>query len=421
MAQGSWERIGIPSDRFLREVFFIDSITGWVVGDSGTILHTADGGLNWEVQQSNTYNDIVTVFFLDHHRGWASTYNYASQPYGTVLLKTVNGGADWIAEPYPQENIFITCILFQDTLTGWMGGMPHALVKTVNGGADWVQASIDTSVLAFFPVLGIKFYNEKYGYACGGMFDIAGVTWHTSNGGETWAAMDVADAPADEVHQLHLFDSITVLGAGGDPDFGYGVGLLRTTDGGFNWDYEELGIQGTAYDIAFRTGSEAWAPLGPRRKLMRSIDSGNTWTESDTPDTTVIYHITFPDSLHGYAAGMHGAFLKYKPAGNLSAPPGSQNAPGLILGQNYPNPVSQSTVIPVSVPEGEPRLVAIRILDILGRPVDAPFNAVLHQGKHEIPFNAKALPAGVYFIILETADGGRNRVATLPVKMTVVK
>ena len=90
----------------------------------------------------------------------------------------------------------MTCIFFLDSLVGWMGGIPHALVSTSDGGNLWQQAEVDTSTLAFFPVLDIKFYNEQYGYACGGMFDIAGVTWHTNNGGEKWYAIDASDAPA---------------------------------------------------------------------------------------------------------------------------------------------------------------------------------------------------------------------------------
>jgi photosystem II stability/assembly factor-like uncharacterized protein len=38
----------------LRGVFFIDENTGWAVGAYGVILHTADGGRNWELQPSGT-------------------------------------------------------------------------------------------------------------------------------------------------------------------------------------------------------------------------------------------------------------------------------------------------------------------------------------------------------------------------------
>lgn len=416
-AQGSWERRDVPTGRFLRSLYFTDSLYGWLVGDSGTILHTLDGGTSWTTQQSNTFNDIVSVFFLDRNLGWASSFQFSTLPYGTLLLKTEDGGANWTGVPYPEDNIFITCILFTDPMTGWMGGKPHALVKTVNGGGDWVQAAIDTSILAFFPVLGIKFYNEKYGYACGGMFDIAGVTWRTTNGGDSWAAMDVSDAPADEVHQLHIFDSLHVMGAGGDPDFGYGVGLLRTSDGGLNWNYEELGVQGTAYDIAFRNDLEVWAPLGPRRKLIRSNDGGTSWTELPSPDSTVIYKMVFTDSLHGYAAGAEGAFLRYKHPGNLAVPPAPGNPGGTVLSRNYPNPFSRTTTIGITVPAGDPQFIRISVYDVLGNAVAILVNAKLAPGEHEVVFDATGLPGGIYLYRMEIIRNGVAETTGVPQKM----
>ena len=120
------------------------------------------------------------------------------------------GGAYWSGTPFPVDDIFITCILYRDSLNGWMGGSPNVLVKTMDGGITWVQAGIDTSTLAFFPVLSIKFLNEKYGYACGGLHDIAGVIWRTSNRGDLWQAIDPSEAPADEVHGLYIFGSLYV-------------------------------------------------------------------------------------------------------------------------------------------------------------------------------------------------------------------
>ncbi|MCD4698758.1 MAG: hypothetical protein K8S16_21205, partial [Bacteroidales bacterium] len=343
-SQGTWEIVDVPTTHHLRSVFFIDSLSGWAVGDSGTIIHTSDGGNSWVLQDSQTENEIVHVFFLNNNLGWASSYKFSSLPYGTILIKTTDGGQNWTSYPYQEENIFITCILFLDSLNGWMGGMPHAIVKTTNGGIDWQQAVVDTSVLAFFPVLNIQFYDENYGYACGGMFDIAGVIWRTNNGGEKWYALDPMYAPADEVHQLHLFDSINVMGAGGDPDFGYGVAIMRTSDSGLSWDYEELGIQGNAYDLDFITAAEAWCPLGPTRKLIYSLDSGATWTQISTPDSTVIFDVIFPDSLHGFAVGNEGTVIKYIPKLETSSEPGNLgNQQRIKLHQNFPNPFHNET------------------------------------------------------------------------------
>jgi photosystem II stability/assembly factor-like uncharacterized protein len=408
-AQGSWERIAMPTNRFIRTIAFTDSLTGWIGADSGLILHTTDGARSWVVQPTGTFADVAAIFFLNGQMGRASCHNFRNPPYGTELLSTTDGGMHWTLQNYPEENLFMTCIQYLDSLNGWMGGKPHALVRTHDGGATWIRAAIDTSTLAFFPVLTIRFYNERIGYAGGGMFDIAGVIWRTTDGGEHWAAMDPVYAPADEVHALHIFDSLHLLGAGGDPDFGYGVGLTRTADGGESWSYQELGFQGNAYDIAFRNDREVWAPLGPRQRMIVSMDGGSTWTERLTPDSTAIYRMIFTDSLHGYAVGRSGAFLRYHPA-PVGMPSELDDVPAIFATlNNYPNPFSSETTILLTVSPRASRIggaVRIIISDLSGREVATVFHGMVAPGINRIAFNSKDLAPGLYTCRMVPEGGG---------------
>ncbi len=407
IAQGSWEVLDVPTEQNLRSVFFTDSLYGWAVGDTGTIIHTMDGGETWLVQDGGTNNSIVNVFFLNRQLGWASSWNFEGF-FGTLILKTTNGGNTWTSEPYQDDNLFMNCILFLDSLNGWMGGSPHAIVKTSDGGQSWNQAAVDTNALAFFPVLNIYFYDDNYGYACGGMFDIAGVTWSTSNGGEKWYPIDNTDAPADEIHGLHLFDSLNVLGAGGDPDLGYGVAMISTNDGGVNWDYEELLMPGNAYDLDFRNETEAWAPLGPGQKLIYSLDAGTSWTQSPTPESTTIFDMIFPDTLHGYAVGYDGAFLRYipKPVGVIEHNGVKSN----ISLKIYPNPAYGQISIQFIIPEGEKEGSGeLIIADNFGRTVLAITLSEISSGINVVKPDVSGLPAGFYVckLILRGVNNSR--------------
>ncbi len=420
--QGTWEPVSVPTTTYLKSVCFTDSLYGWIAGDSGVILHTTDGGDTWNPQETHSTRDVQDVFFLNRRLGWASTYNFTTLPYGTVLLTTTDGGSNWSPVPYPEPNIFISCILYRDSLNGWMGGEPHALLKTTNGGATWAQAAIDTSTLAFFPVLSIQFYNDQYGYASGGRFDIAGVIWRTWNGGDLWVAIDPANAPADEVHGLHLFDSLRVMGAGGDPDFGYGVGMIRTDDGGLTWVYDELEVQGNAYDLDFRNAYEAWAPLGPRQKLIYSLDTGTTWTDIPTPGLTRIYDITFPDSLHGWAVGKDGAVLKYLPPVIPGVEAQQPSDAGYRLYPNVPNPVSSLTTFSFRVPETHRKdMTPLRLMvyDLPGKQVAQANAGDVSPGLHQVVFDAALLPSGIYLCTLEAAREGRYQSVARPVRMVV--
>ena len=374
--QTRWERIPVPTNQFLRSIAFPDTLNGWAAGDSGVIIHTIDGGRTWALQNSHTTNQIVDLFFADKLHGWASSLNFSVEPFGTTILQTINGGVGWVSIPFPTENIFIFSIFYFDSLSGWMGGRPHALVKTTDGGLTWQNASIDTSTLAFFPVLNIQFYNRQHGYAAGGIFDVAGVIWNTHNGGASWKAIDVLMAPADEVRGLHLFDSVHVIGAGGDPDFGYGVGMIRSGDGGTTWNYHELGMQGLAYDIDFRTGNEAWSPLGQSRSLIFSTDSGNTWSAVSAPDSLEIFEMTFADSTHGLGVGKEGGMIRYKPLINGLLESHDNKIMPVDLGQNFPNPFDGETTIEYTISDNLHRLfpgqelsLELRVFDLGGRDI----------------------------------------------------
>jgi photosystem II stability/assembly factor-like uncharacterized protein len=313
LSQGSWEKVDSPTSQNLNSVHFVDSLYGWAVGDSGTIIHTTNGGSNWDLQNSNTLNEIADVFFLNRNLGWAPSWNVSVWPFGTLVLKTTNGGQIWTSEPYTDDLIFIRCIIYLDSLNGWMGGTPHALVRTSDGGEHWEQAEIDTSLLAFLPVSNIHFYNSQYGYVCGGAFEFAGVIWKTTNGGNKWFAIDITFAPPDPIHEIHIFDSLNVIGIGGDRESQFGIGTFRTKDGGMFWEYKEHGIPGFGSDLAFRTDYEGWAPITSAQSLVFSLDSGLTWTEIPASDSSSILDLFFPDSLHGsFTAAVNDEFVSLK-------------------------------------------------------------------------------------------------------------
>jgi len=152
-----------------------------------------------------------------------------------------------------------------------------------------------------------NFYNSQYAFICGGAIDIAGVLWRTTNGGESWRASGVSPEP---VHQMHFIDSLNIIGIGGDPEF-FGVSVVRTTNGGDDWEHEELGIFGVATSVSFRTESEGWAPLSFAQTMMYTLDTGETWTEIPSLNNLSIYELVFTDTLTGYAVGSQGAIIKY--------------------------------------------------------------------------------------------------------------
>jgi photosystem II stability/assembly factor-like uncharacterized protein len=75
----------------LNGVAFVSPNVGWVVGEFGLILHTADGGRSWNTQRyGSDLPQLFGVAFSDPHIGWAIGQQ------GTVL-RTIDGGKNWLA------------------------------------------------------------------------------------------------------------------------------------------------------------------------------------------------------------------------------------------------------------------------------------------------------------------------------------
>ena len=69
----------------LRSVYFINSDTGYIVGEGGSYLKTTNGGTNWTAQISGTTVNLRSVYFVNANTGYFVGEN------GTIL-KTSNGG-----------------------------------------------------------------------------------------------------------------------------------------------------------------------------------------------------------------------------------------------------------------------------------------------------------------------------------------
>ena len=86
----TWTQAATPVDVLLNAVFFVNEREGWAVGHDATVIHTADGGLNWTLQNWTPTDNrpFMDVFFWDDKRG------LAVGAYGLFKV-TEDGGKTW--------------------------------------------------------------------------------------------------------------------------------------------------------------------------------------------------------------------------------------------------------------------------------------------------------------------------------------
>jgi len=99
----NWQQVDVPSNTTLTSVFFINELLGWAVGHDATILHSQDGGLSWQIQQSlpELERPLLDVAFKDELHG------IAVGAYG-IFFRTNNGGKSW------QQEFHLSLLLKED-------------------------------------------------------------------------------------------------------------------------------------------------------------------------------------------------------------------------------------------------------------------------------------------------------------------
>src|SRR5437773_10628742 len=85
---GQWDPVSSGTTSNLNGTYLLDSGTGFVVGDTGTILKSTDAGATWAPLTSGTSTTLHGIYFLDPNEGIAVGDN-------AKILRTTDGGAAW--------------------------------------------------------------------------------------------------------------------------------------------------------------------------------------------------------------------------------------------------------------------------------------------------------------------------------------
>ena len=398
-SQQYWLTQNSPTSRNLTSVFFTDSLTGWIGGDSGLVLHTTDKGKSWRSQNSNVNNSIHSLYFLNDQRGFALSYEFDNTPpayFGTRVLTTSNGGNTWNQSLFPDSNVFLSSIYFIDSLKGFTGGSNGIIFYTTNTGQTWMESVIDSGFAFGFPIIDIEFYDNEIGFASGGSFDIAGQMFKTTDGGLNWKSVIVGPEP---VLDLHIVDSLNILCAGGD--FEYGASIVSTTNSGANWIYNELGVFGISNAIGYRTQNEIWVSMNLIDSFLLSTDGGYNWDLLPTPGSSIISDMTFSDYRNGWAVGKNGVILKYNSSLINIFNTVNFTPEHFTLYQNYPNPFNPNTNLEFGISKSG--FVTLKVYDVLGNEVAVLVNENKAPGYYNIQFDGSDLSSGVYYYRLESS------------------
>ncbi len=269
----SWRRQRLQAPGIPIQVSFVDRDHGWILTDQ-YFSRTTNGGRLWlshdlltafgvprtvtDVQGKNRFTRLSAAHFLTPALGWLGGSK-------GLLLKTDQGGGDWIRKDIPGFRFDIADIHFVDPSAGWLVGEFGFTAATADGGSTWELGRVNAAE----DLNAVFFVDRQTGWAGGK----AGI-FATSNGGKTWT---LASAESTHVRSLFFLDGRTGWAAGIS-------GIFATTDGR-NWIRQFGGPWRSVSSIWFADKSMGWAAgdegiESTAGRLFSTVDGGRTWQDA---------------------------------------------------------------------------------------------------------------------------------------------
>lgn len=395
--RSQWVNQPAPSGFNIFSCSFPSAQTGYVCGYGNLIMKTTNGGSNWlDISLPGTADNLETVWFLNDNTGFIGSTN-------DTLLLTTNGGASWIRHFYAGSDIHR--IQFLNSTTGWLTS--GNLYKTTNAGQNW-------SLAAGGYAENFYFLNENTGWKTsysGGNSALV----KTTNGGASWNTIHTTT-------NFRVIYSVRFINENTGWVSGYREYIAATTNGGVNWvQQRDMDNSVGLYNIMFLNAATGWA-VGDNGTILSTANGGASWELTSVAGGR-LQEVEFVNQQTGWVVGGFGKIFKTTSGGFVAVENISSVAGDFSLSQNYPNPFNPTTKFRFSIPSsaGSGLTARAEVFDITGRQTGILFNSAVEPGTYEGSFDGTGYSSGIYFYKLSVYSGGNKLLYSEVKKMSLVK
>ncbi|HQE96221.1 MAG TPA: YCF48-related protein [Candidatus Marinimicrobia bacterium] len=284
----------------LTGICFSTADTGYIVGYSGTVLHTTNQGKNWIPIDLQTTIPLKDVAFNSSRQGIIIGGDFGGYP---KWYSTSDGGQSWTFGSLTTW-LYYAVDYTDDVITavGYMG----IIKRSYDNGVTWISKSS-----GIWPApsqySGICFIDSDTGFVVGG----DGIIIYTENGGDVWTQQNSNITTG--LIGIDFTDTNTgmVVGVNGT--------ILKTTDAGNTWTQLVSGTDLCLYDVVMINKNKAIA-IGNGGTILCTINGGETWTQQECPVTEDLFSICAIDDSTLFIIGDNGTILFTNDGGEIASP-----------------------------------------------------------------------------------------------------
>ncbi len=388
---------------------------------NGRALYTTNGGVNWyqAIVPDSTFSLNSCEYINDDLSYIAGSYHDSSKglPYfNPLLLKSLDGGKNWSTfATFPSEYDIVTQMDFINENTGYVTAIIiwdfyrsiSCILKTTDAGQSWTnQLTLDS----LSDLYSIQCISEDVIFAAGvdGQDEInrESIVLKSTDGGLNWERKVFDNLSI--IDDLFFTDDVNGAFVGRE-DYGY---IYRTTDEGRNWlKADSIPNMQSIIKIDFFPGSGTGLVYGVQSSgvhniVFKTTDYGISWTQQLMPVSplqSLIAGVMISETnfyLTTTALEYNAAIVHTTNGGSTSISNSSISIPEeFTLEQNYPNPFNPVTSIAYSI--SNQQLITLKVFDVLGNYLTTLVNEKQNSGLYTVNWNASSYSSGIYFYSLE--------------------
>ena len=392
--EAQWIQQNSGTNQNLYDIEFINDKTGWALGDAGIVIKTTNGGKDW-INIPNPSPAISPNLWSVAPIDSNIVYITSS---GDFIMKSTNGGMNWdILHSCHDCNSSFIGVYFLNKDTGWTIGS-YKVFRTFNGGITF-----DSFYVPWFTNLDLYFKDINTGIMSG-----TGKVFKTTDSGENWFDTNVpTNGTFYFFERLGIYQNNVWLTADHL--------VFRSTNFCDTWQRIEFTDFPGGRAINFVNKDTGYIGSG-LNAVFRSTNSGYNWTQQRTDSSVLAFisSMTFIDDMTGWYVGGIGKTFKTTNGGEVIT---SVNDPNVIIPtefkllQNYPNPFNNETNFEFDITDNS--IYKMEIYNLLGVKLEEFFNKYFDSGNYKMTYDAKNLSSGIYIYKLSSQRYSLSKIFVL--------